>query len=54
MDIALYVEHDGGCGEDKKVESLTLTRLINRLWRCPSIDVNERSRDCHAPDALEL
>ena len=27
-------------------------RLINGLWRCPSIDVNERSRDCHATDAL--
>ena len=29
MDIALYVELDGGCGEDKKGESLTSTRLIN-------------------------
>ena len=27
---------------------------INELWRCPSIDVNARSRDCHATDALEL
>ena len=46
---------DGGCVEKtKKGESLTLTRLINRLWRCPSIDVNMRSRDCHATDALEL
>ena len=43
----------GGCGEDKKVESLTSTRPVNRLWRCPSIDVNVRSRDCHATDALE-
>ena len=25
-----------------------------RLWRCPSIDVNVRSRDCHVTDALEL
>jgi hypothetical protein len=33
-------------------ETLTSTRLINRLWRCPSIDVNARSRDCHATDAL--
>ena len=24
------------------------------LWRCPPIDVNARSRDCHATDALEL
>ena len=38
----------------KKGESLTSTRLINGLWRCPSIDVNMRSRDCHATDALEL
>ena len=38
----------------QKGESLTLTRIINGLWRCPSIDVNMRSRDCHATDALEL
>ena len=25
---------------------------INGLWRCPSIDVNARSGDCHATDAL--
>jgi hypothetical protein len=36
----------------KKKESLTSTRLINGLWRCPSIDINARSRDCHATDAL--
>ena len=36
----------------KGEDSLTLTRLINGLWRCPSIDVNARSRDCHATDAL--
>ena len=44
----------GLCGEDKKGESLTSTRLINGLWRCPPIDVNAMSRDCHATDALEL
>ena len=38
----------------KKGVSLTSTRLINGLWRCPSIDVNARSRDFHATDALEL
>ena len=38
----------------KKGGSLILTRLINGLWRCPSIDVNVRSRDCHATDAQEL
>ena len=31
----------GGCGEDKKEgDSLTSTRRINGLWRCPSIDIN--------------
>ena len=46
---------DGGCVEKtKKGKSLTLTRIINRLWICPSIDVNLRSRDGHATDALEL
>ena len=46
---------DGDCVEKtKKGESLTSTRLINELWRCPSIDVNARSRDFHATDALEL
>ena len=43
---------DGGYVRRQKKESLTLTRLINGLWRCPSIDVNARSRDCHATDAL--
>ena len=47
--------NDGGYVEKKKRgESLTSTRLINELWRCPSIDVDARSRDCHATDALEL
>ena len=45
---------DGGCVEKKKGESLILTRIINELWRCPSIDINMRSRDYHATDALEL
>ena len=50
------IKYDGGgCVEKtKKGESLTSTQLINGLWRCPSIDVNARSRDCHATDALEL
>ena len=44
---------DGGCVEKtKKGESLTSTRLINGLRRCPSIDVNVRTGDCHATDAL--
>ena len=45
---------DRGNIEKRKKESLTSTRLINGLWRCPSIDVNVRSRDCHATDAVEL
>ena len=50
------IEYDVGCcvEKTKKGESLTLTRLINELWRCPSIDINARSRYCHATDALEL
>ena len=40
-------------GKSKKEDSLTSMRLINGLWRCPSIDVNARSRDCHATDALK-
>ena len=50
------IEYDNGdCVEKtKKEESLILTRIINGLWRCPSIDVNMRSRDYHATDALEL
>ena len=45
---------DGDYVRKQKGESLTLARLINGLWRCPSIDVNTRSRHCHATDALEL
>ena len=49
------VEYDDrDCVRRQKGESLILTRLINGLWRCPSIDVNERSRDFHATNALEL
>ena len=33
-------------------EGLASTRRINGQWRCPSIDINARSRDCHATDAL--
>ena len=46
MMVEVYME------KTKKGESLTSTRLINGLWRCPSIDVNVRSRDFHATDAL--
>ena len=40
--------------DKKEKEILTSMRLISELWRCPSIDVNARSRDFHATDALEL
>ena len=52
--IGGIVYDDGGYVRRQKGESLTLTWLINGLWRCPSIDVNARSRDFHAMDALEL
>ena len=50
------IEYDeGDCVEKaKNGESLTLARIINGLWRCSLIDVNMRSRDCHATDALQL
>ena len=36
----------------KKKERLTSMRLTNGLWRCPSIDINARNRDCQATNAL--
>ena len=42
-------EDRGKYKEDKKVTSM---RLTNGLWRCPSIDINTRSRDFHAKNAL--
>ena len=46
---------DGGCVEKTKGEKVSHRRgLINGLWRCPSIDVNVRSRVFHAMNALEL
>ena len=41
MDIALYVVYGGGCEDLKGEDSITSTRCINELWRCPSIDINE-------------
>ena len=46
MMVEVYME------KTKGGESLTLTRLINGLWRCPLIDVNARSRNFHTTDAL--
>ena len=43
------IEYDDGIvWIRQKGEILTLTRIINGIWRCPSIDVNAMSRDCHA------
>ena len=47
------IEYDdrGKYRDDKKVRKSHID-AANRLWRCPSIDINARSRDCHARDAL--
>ena len=34
------VVYGGGCEDKKGEDSLTSTRRINGLWRCPSIDIN--------------
>ena len=34
------VVYGGGCEDKKGEDSLTSTRHINGLWRCPSIDIN--------------
>ena len=46
--------NEGVMWRRQKGGSLASTRFINGLGRCPSIDVNARSRDFHATDALEL
>ena len=46
--------NEGVMWRRQKGGSLTSTRLINGLWRCPPINVNARSRNCPAMDALEL
>ena len=43
---------DGGCVEKTKGRKSHIDAANQRLWRWPSIDVNARSRDCHAIDAL--
>ena len=50
------IEYDGGGYVEKTKRKKVSHRrgYSNGLWRCPSIDVNARSRDCHATDALEL
>ena len=46
--------NDAGYVRRRKGRKSHIDAANNRLWRCPSIDVNARSRDCHATDALEL
>ena len=45
---------DGGYVEKTKRRKSHINEGNQWVWRCPSIDVNARSRDCHATDALEL
>ena len=40
MDIALWWNRIVVVEKTKKEDSLTSTRRINGLWRCPSIDIN--------------
>ena len=50
--VGIEYNDRGKYREDKKVESLTSMQLTDGLWRCPSIDINVRSRDCRATKAL--
>ena len=45
---------DGDCVEKTKRRKSHIDEDNQRAWRFPLIDVNMRSRDCHATDALEL
>ena len=45
---------DGGYVEKTKRRKSHINEANQWVWRCPSIDVNARSRDCHATDALGL
>ena len=56
MDIALGGIECGGRYQRSQSgkESAASTRRINGIWRCPSININARSRDCYATHALEL
>ena len=49
------IEYDGGgCVEKTKRRKSHIDVANQRAMEIPSIDVNARSRDCHAIDALEL
>ena len=45
---------DGGCVEKTKRRKSHIDEANQRAMEMPTIDVNMRSRDCHATDALEL
>ena len=40
MDIGICVVYGGGYEDKEGEDSLTSTRHVNRLWRCPLIDMN--------------
>ena len=48
------IEYDGGglYGEDKKGRKSHINATNQQAMEMPIIDVNARSRDCHATDAL--
>ena len=48
------IEYDdrGKYKEDKKLRKPHIGVANQRAMECPSIDINARSRDCHATNAL--
>ena len=57
MDIALWVEQNmmvEVMWRRQKGRKSHIDAANQRAMEIPSIDVNARSRDCHATDALEL
>ena len=57
MDIALWVEQNimmGVVWRRQKMRKSHIDAANQWAREIPSIDVNARSRDCHATDALEL
>ena len=49
------IEYDGGvCVEKTKRRKSHIDAANQQAMEMPIIDVNVRSRDCHAMDALEL
>ena len=48
------IEYDdrGKYRDNNKVRKSHIDTTNQGLWRCISIDINARSRDCHATNAL--